>query len=161
MDLILQNEKWKEAIVEGSEALQATPSTELFPAIKRHILLIGGKRGDNIQRFLLAFDKYLDYRVARNITTPAIPIPGAVFSNMSMAEMEASQAWLLGKGTSIAPRLVQTFEWAQRSFHLPVYETMLTKAVPKHAPVADNSTRACGLGVWRNAEVLSQSSSAL
>ena len=161
MELILQNEKWKEAIVGGSEALQATPSAELIPAIKRHILLIGGKSGDNIQRFLLAFDKYLNYRVARNITTPAIPVPGAVFSNMSKTEMEVSQAWLLGKGTSIAPRLIQTFEWAQRSFHLPVYESMLTKAVPKHAPVTDNSTRACGLGVWSNAEVLSQSSSAL
>ena len=159
MDLILSSEKWMEAIVGGVEALKATPSTEFLPALRRHILLIGGKSGDNIQRFLLAFDKYLEYRVMRKITTPAIPIPGAVFSNMSIAEMETSPAWLMGKGTSIAPRIIQTIEWAQRSFHLPIYETNLTKSVPKHVPAADGSTRACGLGVWRGAEILSCSTS--
>ena len=76
MELILKSEKWMEAIVGGVEALQATPSTKLLPALKRHILLIGGKSGDNIQRFLIAFDKYLEYRVLRKITIPAIPIPG-------------------------------------------------------------------------------------
>lgn len=136
MDLIFQYEKWKEAIVGGIEALQATPEPELYSALKRHVLIIGGKSGDNIQRFLIAVDTYLDYRTLKKITTPAIPIAGAIFSHMSVSEMEASPDWLLGKrkGTSIAPRMVQAIEWAERSFQMPMYNTILTKAVPKHIP---------------------------
>jgi hypothetical protein len=159
MDLIFQYEKLKEAIVGGIEALQATPETELYSALKRHILIIGGKSGDNIQRFLIAFDKYLGDRTFKKITTPAIPIPGAIFSNMSVSEMEASSAWLLGKGTSIAPRMVQAIEWAERSFQLPMYNTILTKAVPKHIPAADAHTKACGLGAMSASELISCSES--
>ena len=73
---------------------------------------------------------------------------------MSVSEMEASSAWLLGKGTSIAPRMVQAIEWAERSFQLPMYNTILTKAVPKHIPAADAHTKACGLGVMSASELI-------
>ena len=137
----------------GKVLFNLTPSDQAMQAINRKAHMAAGRLGQSLARDRSCLNRYHEYRHIHKINTPPYPVPAAIAANMANYYMNASSAYKDGKGTSIGPGIMASWQHLKTHFGLPVdLEAPVALSLPKHAPSGHNKAEPVPLSLWQEIE---------